>query len=51
MVYLKRMWKGILFILTCMWEFITWPYHKIKDELAFRKKMKQLRKQDPFIYK
>lgn len=29
---------------------ITWPYRKIKSEIAFRKKIKELRKRDPFIY-
>lgn len=32
-------------------EIILWPYEKIKDELAWRKKIKELRKRDPFIYK
>ncbi len=26
------------------------PYYKIKLELEYRKRMKKLRKQDPFIY-
>jgi len=30
---------------------ILWPYRKIKEELTFRKRMKELRKKDPFIYK
>lgn len=29
---------------------ITWPYRKIKSELAWRKKIKELKKRDPFIY-
>ena len=40
MVYLKK-----------IWEIIIWPYTKIKDEIAYRKKLKKLREQDPFIYK
>ena len=28
-----------------------WPLRKIKEELAYRKKLKELRKKDPFIYK
>lgn len=32
-------------------KFLTWPYRYIRDELAFRKKLKELRKRDPFIYK
>jgi hypothetical protein len=31
--------------------FIIKPYTLIRDELRFRKKMKELRKKDPFIYK
>lgn len=40
MVYLKKIWAVI-----------TWPYRKIKEEIAYRKKLKKLREQDPFIYK
>lgn len=32
-------------------DIILWPYTKIKDELAFRKKMKELKEKDPYIYK
>jgi len=31
-------------------DFITWPYRRIKSEIAFRKKIKELKKRDPFIY-
>jgi len=40
MVYLKK-----------LWEIIIWPYTKIKEELTYRKKLKNLKEQDPFIYK
>jgi len=30
---------------------ILWPYRKIKEEMQFRKRLKELRKKDPFIYK
>ena len=33
------------------WDIITWPYRKIKEEIKFRKRMKELREKDPFIYK
>jgi hypothetical protein len=32
-------------------EIILWPYTKIKEEIRFRKRLKELRKKDPFIYK
>ncbi len=32
-------------------KFITWPYRWVRDEIRFRKKLKELRKKDPFIYK
>lgn len=31
-------------------DFITWPYRRIKSEITFRKKIKELKKRDPFIY-
>ena len=34
-----------------LWSILTWPYRKIREELAFRKRMKELRERDPFIYK
>ena len=37
MSYLKKLLRAI-------WEFITWPYYKIKQELAYRKKIKELKK-------
>jgi hypothetical protein len=32
-------------------DFITWPYRRIREEIEFRKRIKELRKKDPFIYK
>jgi hypothetical protein len=40
MVYLKKLIK-----------ILCWPYTKIRREIAFRKRLRDLRKQDPFIYK
>jgi hypothetical protein len=40
MVWLKKIWAITI-----------WPYTYIKEEIAFRKKIKELRKKDPFIYK
>jgi len=34
-----------------VWSILIWPYTKIKEEIAFRKKMRDLKKKDPFIYK
>jgi len=31
--------------------FILWPYISVRDHLRFKKKMKQLKEADPFIYK
>ena len=34
-----------------VWAVITWPYNKIKEEIRFRKRLKELKEKDPFIYK
>ncbi len=38
-----------------MWEKIknvlTWPYRKYKERQEWKKRMDELRKRDPFIYK
>jgi hypothetical protein len=44
MVYIKK-------ILTGIWNIIAWPYRKIQEEVRWRKRLKELRKRDPFIYK
>ena len=31
--------------------FICWPYFKIRDHIRFKRRMAELRKRDPFIYK
>lgn len=51
MVYLKKIIDTIGFAILAIWHIITWPYTRIKDEIRFRKRLKELRKQDPFIYK
>ena len=51
MKFIKLIWESILNILKEIWAIISWPYRKIKSELAYRKKIKELRKRDPFIYK
>ena len=32
-------------------DIILWPYTYVRDERRFRKRMKELQKRDPFIYK
>jgi hypothetical protein len=34
-----------------MWNFIKGLVEKIKNEIAYRKRMKALKRKDPFIYK
>jgi len=43
MVWVKNLLKRL-------WHFIKYPYVWIKEEIKFRKKLKELRKRDPFIY-
>lgn len=43
MVQLKKVLKKI-------WYWITYPYYYVKEEIAFRKRFKELREKDPFIY-
>lgn len=43
MVWLKKIFSKIQY-------YITYPYFWIKEEIEFRKRLKELRKQDPFIY-
>ena len=38
-------------LLCKLWDIVTWPYRKITEEIRFRKRIKELRKKDPFIYK
>jgi len=40
MVWLKKIWN-----------WITYPYQWYKEERAFKKRIKELREKDPFIYK
>ena len=51
MVWLKKIRDAIGFTILAIWEIVTWPYTFIKDEIRFRKKLKELRKKDPYIYK
>mgnify|MGYP000138239221 CR=1 FL=1 len=40
MVYLKKIWS-----------FIIWPITWYKEEREFKKKLAEMKKRDPFIYK
>jgi hypothetical protein len=40
MVWLKKIWSILI-----------WPYTWVRDEIRFRKRIKELRKKDPFIYR
>jgi hypothetical protein len=40
MVYLKR-----------FWEWLKTPYYKYKEHRELKKRIEELRKRDPFIYK
>jgi len=40
MVYLKKIWS-----------WICWPYTKWKEHKEFKKRLKEMREKDPFIYK
>ena len=40
MVYLKKLWRILI-----------WPYTYVVTELRYRKRLKELKKRDPFIYK
>jgi hypothetical protein len=32
-------------------EFLSWPYRKYKERQAWKKRLEELRRRDPFIYK
>ena len=32
-------------------EILTWPYRKYKERQAWKKRLEELRRRDPFIYK
>jgi len=48
---LNKIWLAIVFAVMTVWRIIIWPYTRIKEEIRFRKRMKELKKRDPFIYK
>jgi len=51
MVWLKKIKYATITFLYGVWNIITWPYIRIRDEIRFRRRLKELRKRDPFIYK
>lgn len=34
-----------------IWYWLSWPYRYWKEEREFKKRMKEMREKDPFIYK
>ena len=38
-------------IIKKIWGILILPYTKIKEEIEFKKRLKELKKKDPFIYK
>ena len=48
---LNKIWLAIVFAVMVVWRIIIWPYTRIAEEVRFRKRLKELRKKDPFIYK
>jgi len=32
-------------------DIVTWPWRRYKENKAFKKRMEEIRKRDPFIYK
>jgi hypothetical protein len=34
-----------------IWYYMTWPWAKWKEKQRIKKRIEELRKQDPFIYK
>ena len=48
---LNKIWLAIIFAVMVIWRIIIWPYTSIAEEIRFRKRLKELRKKDPFIYK
>jgi|TARA_B100001094_G_scaffold107885_1_gene103867 hypothetical protein len=47
----KKIIKAIANFLRKISDLLKMPYIKIKRELAYRKRLKELKKRDPFIYK
>ena len=49
--FLKKIWLAIVFAVMVVWRIVIWPYTRIREEIRFRKRLKELREKDPFIYK
>jgi hypothetical protein len=48
---LKKIWNKVKEFFRKLLDIIKMPYVKIKRELEYRKRLKELKKRDPFIYK
>jgi hypothetical protein len=40
MVYIKKIFNILI-----------WPYTYVRDEIRYRRRLKEMKKRDPFIYK
>ena len=48
---LTKICLGIIFGVMVIWEIIIWPYTKWKENKKFKRRLKELKERDPFIYK
>lgn len=48
---LTKIWLGIIFGVMVIWEIIIWPYTKWKENQKFKRRLKELKERDLFIYK
>ena len=48
---LKKIWNKVKEFFRKLLDIIKMPYVKIKRELEYRRRLKELKKRDPFIYK
>jgi len=38
-------------VLETIWYWLTWPYRAWKENREYKKRVKEMRERDPFIYK
>jgi len=47
----KKLLEKIKSFFRKLWDLLKYPYVKFKREREYRRRLKELRKRDPFIYK